>query len=115
MKIRSGFVSNSSSSSFVVNKTVTIDPSQVKELLTKLLTFYTEWTGERLSFEEVFDDPFVATKEYVDEFNRDRQGCDHINNPGNVIINSASDNSIPYELYDLIQNKFQAQLTSGRY
>ncbi len=41
MKIRSGFVSNSSSSSFIVNTEHSIE--EVKNLLTILLDFYKQW------------------------------------------------------------------------
>ncbi len=63
-------------------------------------------------FARVFDGPFVSTQEYVDNFNRNWEGYYSIKNEdvGKIIINGTGDNSIPYALHDMIEEKFHTSL-----
>lgn len=101
MKIRQGFVSNSSSSSFVCNTNLSID--EVKEKLKSLLEFYNEFCKEDLEFDKIFgfiglsQDKCEDSDYYTDEIGKDK-----------FVICSKNDNSIPYELWDFIEKKFDA-------
>jgi hypothetical protein len=106
MKIRSGFVSNSSSSSFVCKTKMTVE--EVEESLHQLLDFYNEFCGLNLEFDEVFKKPFFPDKNFVKEMN---EGWSHLYNKyseDKMVIESTDDNSIPYVLFDLIEEKFDA-------
>jgi len=105
MKKRMGFVSNSSSSSFICD--TKMSPEAAKEKLVMMLDFYNEFNDYDLVFESVFDEPFIATKEYAEsswaEYYKDIAKAE-----GKLIIEGASDNSIPYDLFDMIKSKFNA-------
>ncbi len=106
MKIRDGFVSNSSSSSFVCKITMGIE--EIKEKLVAILDFHNSMYNTDLQFDDVFDEPFLCDnehKEYIKDCWRD---CDSVPEIGQPIINSASDNSIPYEFFDMIERIFNA-------
>jgi len=111
MKIRNGFVSNSSSSSFVCGKNFSIkDIEDIKNTLQDLLKFYNTFLNEDLKFEDVFKEPkkieqndleiLKAYDEVVERYIK------NIND--RIIIYSEDDNSIPYSLFDLIAQKFDA-------
>lgn len=130
MKIREGFVSNSSSSSFVCLSK--ISAKTAKERLKALLDVYNLLTNSHLTFEETFQDPFVVSshdkrsKAYKEEmdgwiFGKDapyqnaRVGNSFTDRAvigkesdldGKLIINGVGDNSIPYTLFDLIEEGF---------
>ena len=107
MKIREGFVSNSSSSSFICR--VNMDTNEAKEILIKLLALYNGAMDTNYIYEKVFYDPYVGDKKYENELNKyygTYQTIPKIN--GSLVINSASDNSIPYELFNMIESKFNA-------
>lgn len=118
MKIRNGFVSNSSSSCFVCNpmggisdyakdyKNYTVE--EAKEILRKMLGFYNEILGEDLEFDKVFGDIKIAEeedikflKEWDEHWVRERV-------EGKLLICSSCDNTIPYELFEFISTKFHA-------
>lgn len=106
MKVRSGFVSNSSSSSFVCNTTMTI--KDVEKTLHQLLDFYNEFFNENLKFDEVFKKPFYPTKEFVKHMNEEWGHLYYDYSEDKMVIESTDDNSIPYALFDLIEKKFDA-------
>lgn len=106
MKVRKAFVSNSSSSSFICK--VEMEPEEASKLLHDLLDFYNEWFGKSLTFEEVFDEPFYAPQGYkewyVNHYNHLLDGPP----TGKLVIESASDNTIPWELWEMICERFDA-------
>jgi len=105
MKLRNGFVSNSSSSCFVCNTDMTVE--QVKDKLADLLEVHNEYTSDCLQFDNVFLDPFIADKNFCEEDWRSDYGLG--NAEGKILIVSTSDNSIPYEMFDYIESKFDAR------
>ena len=103
MKIRSGFVSNSSSASFIVGSDKTI--KQVEKILKRIVSGYNIMTGESYS-EDMFD-VFIAGNETVKmfaDYNVDKKYVkDHI-----IIMGNGGDNSIPYDMFDMIEGQCQA-------
>ena len=61
MKVRAGFVSNSSSEAFLVNTEHSAE--EVKAILEEMLAFYNKIMDKELSFNEVWDDPRIFSKE----------------------------------------------------
>jgi len=122
MKIRTGFVSNSSSSSFICRKKMTIEEATEKTKI--LLDAYNKLFDKNLKYEEVFFPPYKGSKKYDEELKRWHYiGPTDKNNKwsileenrtqvettvGRIIIDSESDNSIPYELFELIEEAFDA-------
>lgn len=117
MRIRQGFVSNSSSSSFVCGADVTI--AQARSLMTSIIEFdrkyaYTDIENEVVDFDVYFQPPFIADAAYVKFLKDYFDGCtdcyeDTIKHArGRVIIASAEDNSIPYAWFDVICSKLDA-------
>lgn len=137
MKLRLGFVSNSSSSCFICNYygdtkilgLVTV--KMVKEKLETLLGGYNKLYESHLEFDQVFAKPKIASKadvklirqyfKYDEERIKERQRNQDILGlmlgshlpdykpvDGRILIYSAGDNSIPSELFELIENYFDA-------
>ncbi len=109
MKIRKGFVSNSSSSCFICgawgNCKYSIE--EITSILQKMLDFYNELEEQELSFDSVFETPKMATDEDIDNLD----GWDVKKNriEENILIYSSDDNSIPYLLFGMIEQKFNAE------
>jgi hypothetical protein len=106
MKIHSviDVITNSSTELFVCNTNKDIE--YIKELLQELLDLYNKGTDEYLLYEDVFNDPFIYTKEMflkVDPEYKYNYGYEKEENLGKIIIRGTSDNSIPYGLFDLIE------------
>jgi len=111
MKIRNGFVSNSSSASFVCGKNFSIkDIEDIKNTLQDLLKFYNTFFNDNLKFEDVFDNPKKIEPNDLEMLkDYDQVGDKYIKNINDrIIIYSKDDNSIPYSLFDLISQKFNA-------
>jgi len=130
VKIRDGFVSNSSSSSFICLSKVSAKTAE--ERLKALLNVYNLLTNSKLVFEKTFQDPFIVSshdkksKAYKEEMDGWIFGKDasyqnvRIGNSfgasvvigkesdlnGKLIINSVDDNTIPCSLYELIEEAF---------
>ena len=108
MKIRTGFVSNSSSSSFICDTSMSL--AEVDKKLRIMYNFAKEFDFfgyESLDFEDMFNEPFIATKKYEREMQKD-WGSAPLEIEGKIIINGNSDNSIPYTLFEVIQDVFKA-------
>lgn len=120
MKIRSGFVSNSSSSSFICSSNLPV--KEAEEKLKIMVNFYNELWGTNLKFEDVFQKPFKITKdkksrEYKDFisnwiFGKHSQQVYTINSKkdldGKLIINGSED-SVPFELFVLVESFFEGR------
>jgi hypothetical protein len=61
--------------------------------------------GTKHKFKDVFKKPFIADYEYEKYLS----GWGEHTCLGNPIIESASTNTIPYELFEIIQRKFNAE------
>lgn len=107
MKIRQGFVSNSSSSSFICHTKLSID--EVNEILQEMLDFYNKIYNDEKQFHDVFDYTRKLDTEDIVNWNKDygeyycKLDEDDI---GAINIRSCYDNSIPYTLFDFICEKF---------
>jgi len=121
MKIRTAFVSNSSSSSFICRKKMTID--EAKEKTQAILECYNKLFDRELKYENVFFPPYKGSKKYDEELKSWGYIGEDKNNKwdvfeenriqvkttvGRIVIDSESDNSIPYELFELIEEAFDA-------
>ncbi len=106
MKIRTGHVSNSSSSCFILAKWGVCEFSlkEITDILQKMLDFYNDLEGENLSFDEVFCKPKKATKKDIDLL----AGWDVKESEikGKTLIYSEGDNTIPGMLFGIIEDKF---------
>jgi len=111
MKIRNGFVSNSSSASFVCGENFSAkDIENIKKALQDLLKFYNTFFNDNLEFKNIFKKPKQIEQndlEILEQFD------EYVNNyfkniNDRIIIYSKDDNSIPYSLFDLITQKFDA-------
>jgi hypothetical protein len=118
MKIRNAFVSNSSSESFICKRRYNLEEVEAK--LRKIIDMYNEimptddsTSGiSRKCYDDVFRNPIemrgseihkeleVLTDPY---YKKEFQS-----NETYIVIDSAYDNSIPYVLYDLIEEAFDA-------
>ena len=116
MKIRTGFVSNSSSSSFVCNTKLPLN--KVVEKMELILEMYKKLLDVKpdapdaldLKFENVFQDPRIGTEadnQLYREYNALERLYPDNTSVGKVIINSTSDNTIPYPLFELIEDIFE--------
>ena len=108
MKIRTGFISNSSSSCFIcgVYGENEYNIEEMIPILQEMLDFYNKMEETQYHFDDVFEVPRVATEEDIDHVS------DFMNVPsmhGKIIIMSTGDNSIPYELFEFIETKFNAK------
>lgn len=109
MKARNGFVSNSSSSCFIITNPKW-NNKNVLPILQRILNGYNIMFEKDNKLGEIL---FLVDKEQVQEelsmLQRD-WGDDYSDIPASasVIIYSLSDNTIPYEMFDPIINAFDA-------
>ena len=113
MKTRDGFVSNSSSSCFVCNtlkyRTKTIALDEVEEKAKIIFDFASKigLLEPNVTYHDVFMEPRKATEDFIAELNADLDaGLTY--NPDMIILQSAKDNSIPWSLFELIEDIFHA-------
>ena len=119
MKIRQGFVSNSSSSSFIINydnkcaQEFTIE--QIEDILLDMIKIHNKIENSNLTFNDVFDDAHIICYdeierkiEYeIDNRSRNRTNPEKIKNK--IIINSADENSVPHSIIDFMENALDAK------
>ncbi len=105
-------ITNSSSELFVCDTEKSLD--MVKEVLVKLCGLYNEKQNLKLpehryalNMDKLFTDVF--NEPYIQEGDRDIEGYGVFIPKNTIIIESASDNSIPYDLFDDIESIFHAQ------
>jgi len=107
MKIRMGFVSNSSSEAFICRSGHSV--KETKTILQEILVFYNKMFGTNYTFYETFEEPVVATKNNIDDLKENWSMTITPEDYTSVIIYSATDNSIPYSLFEIIEEKFEAK------
>jgi len=113
MKIRIGFVSNSSSEAFICE--TDREPEQIETELRWLLMLYNVMTGHEYAFHAVFDTPIKIDKNTNTDTLRNYLGYyrtsklqENDDLVGKVIIYSHSDNTIPYALFEIIEEAYDA-------
>lgn len=117
MKIRADFVTNSSSSCFVVETGE--DVAHVKRALQKILKGYAIMLDKAvLPYDGIFQDPYVYTaemyKELLEECKRYKWKdlCwqyQEKENIGKVLVMSADDNSVPWDICEIIESRFKTR------
>jgi hypothetical protein len=106
-------ITNSSTEIFICDTDKTLDA--VKEILQMIIDNHNrlaKLSGDisPLDFDDVFCDPFIYTEEMwkKDEKEKYRWGYENANNVGEIMIKGTDDNSIPYEMWETINNIFNA-------
>jgi len=115
MKIRADFVTNSSSSCFVVQTGE--DVATVKKALQRILKGYgIMMDADVLPYDSVFQDPYVYSLEMYKSLLAE---CKHYNwkdlcwryqepeNIGKIIVLSANDNTVPWDICEIIERRFK--------
>jgi hypothetical protein len=117
MKIRVGFVSNSSSSSFICNHYESeynkMKKFNKEEVLKRLRVMHRcaidlGFLSPETKFEDVFGEVRKATEKDINDLNKG-WSTNFKYNKQMFLINSKEDNSIPYELFELIESAFNAE------
>ncbi len=108
MKIRQGFVSNSSSEAFIcgVWGGCKYNIKETIKILQKMLDFYNDLEDQDLDINDVFKAPKIATEKDIDLL--DGWDVSESRVKDKLLIYSAEDNSIPYLLFGMIEQKFDA-------
>ena len=113
MKIRIGFVSNSSSEAFICPEDMNLSLEQVREILMEMVNAYNKIYGmhnneeiEEISFDETFDGPKMIDSKDIKLF----KDFDYWATPTSkqMVIYSFEDNSIPYGIMEMIESRFNA-------
>ena len=109
MKRRTGFISNSSTSCFICATYGRHDYTNKETIaiLQKMLDFYNDLEGENISFEQAFKKPKKATKKDIEMLGDWRIEESRVK--GKTLIYSNGDNAIPWMLFGLIEDKFNAE------
>lgn len=111
MKCRLDFVTNSSSSCFVCY--TGMSAKEVEKKLRKMLRKFNDEHGLHLTFGEVFNPPFHATEDkLIKEYHLHHWGYKKSadkNKLGKILIFNADDNSIPCDMFEEIEDEFNAE------
>ncbi len=97
MKIRKGFVSNSSSSSFVITDKV-LTEGRIKSLITSNFDVSVNDIDYAMTFDKVSQEDIEYRRDCGDYSKLDK----HL---GSLVINSKEDNSIPWEIQEYIEDE----------
>ena len=98
-------ITNSSSELFVCDTDKSM--TAVKQILSDKLRSYNRNNQRDVSFEDAFREPYIFTQEMLDNVNKDWSwGWEKQENVGKLIIESCTDNSIPYDMWDDINYIF---------
>lgn len=97
-------ITNSSTELFVCNTDKSVD--MVADILREKLEQFNTLNDTNHTFEETFEYPYIYTQEMCDKAGEYAWGYENQGNVGKIIIESASDNTIPYEMWDLIDRLF---------
>ena len=103
MKTRTGFVSNSSSSSFVCD--TELAPGEVAAKLEELIKMYNKLMNKHYDYDSMFEYPRIGTPHTHKDWHDYEPSLRTAG--GKIVIDSAGDNTIPYELFDLIEVMFE--------
>jgi len=94
-------ITNSSTELFVLGKDKSVE--LVREILSEAISLHNKIHNTSYTFNEVFDEP------YLGEPSKALNGFEtyyHSNRNEGIIIRGAFDNSIPYWMFDFIQDAF---------
>ena len=100
-------ITNSSTELFVCNTDKSIE--QIEGILREILETYNKENGTTQSYEDSFETPYIYTQEMLDRTNASKYGgwgYENSNNVGKLMIASACDNTIPYDIWDDINEMF---------
>lgn len=108
MKVRGGFVSNSSSSSFLI--LAKSEEYEFRGSLERLLSAYTSISGEVANVEECFDYGGIVSGEeyrsYIEKYNSGKWFDDELGRIKDKekyhLVNSREDNSIPWAIQEFL-------------
>ena len=102
-------ITNSSTELFVCDTDKSIET--VETILREKLKQFSALTDREYVYEECFDPVFIYTQEMADKAIADEYawGYEGQATVGKIIIESASDNTIPYDLWDRINDLFDGQ------
>jgi len=109
MKIRLGFVANSSSEAFICNTKFSL--SEVKEKLEKIVETYNSLFNTNILFDEMFKYPIILDEKDEKTIYIWEQAIGNLKKHyGKIFIESSAhdDNSIPFCLLELIEELFEA-------
>lgn len=104
MKIRLGFVSNSSSESFVISTNKT--PEEIRQELQAILDLHNRVKGQSLVFEEVFQEPFMGSTAYDEDMADWEYG---IKSQGKIVVESTYDNTIPWGVMEFMERTYDCR------
>jgi len=99
-------ITNSSTELFVCDTNKSIET--VESILREKLKQFGALNDREYIYEECFRPVYIYTKEMADKAQSDGYawGYENSSNVGKIIIESACDNTIPYDLWDLINDLF---------
>jgi hypothetical protein len=98
---RVDLITNSSSEIFIGGSDRTVD--EVKTLLLHLLDTYNRLMNTSQAFDEVFGNIYIAKENSTDE------DYGYKIKKGQLVIESSGDNAIPYSLFEIIEEAFNAE------